>query len=182
MSDQLPYLVERSIDGVEIRRYRPMVLVTVNGRPDDEAFGILFRYISGHNRPRWIGKQTETAMAGQKIPMTAPVISDGEAFSFVMPPNFSMDSTPEPLDARSIVERMPERLVAVLRFSGLASAQAVEARRRKLMDTLDKHELRYRGEPFLMRYNPPYMPGFMRRNEVGVELTPSSRSQSLKAA
>ncbi|NLH26447.1 MAG: heme-binding protein, partial [Methanomicrobiales archaeon] len=26
------------------------------------------------------------------------------------------------------------------------------------------------GRPFLMRYNAPYTPGFMRRNEVGVEI------------
>jgi len=50
MSDQLPYGVEQSFDGVEIRRYPAMVLATVRQMPDNEAFGIRFRYISGNNR------------------------------------------------------------------------------------------------------------------------------------
>ncbi len=28
------------------------------------------------------------------------------------------------------------------------------------------------GEPFLMRYNPPFTPGFLRRNEIGIEIGP----------
>jgi len=38
-----------------------------------------------------------------------------------------------------------------------------------LFDTLEEHELRVLGSVFLMRYNAPFTPGFMRRNEVGVE-------------
>jgi hypothetical protein len=180
MSEQLPYRVERTIGGVEIRSYPAMVMATVHGKPDGEAFGILFRYISGNNRPRHDRERYRAG--GVKIAMTAPVISDGESFSFVMPPSFSMETTPDPLDPRSVIERVPDRLLAVLKFSGVATARSVEARGTQLLDTLDRHELRYRGDPFLMRYNPPFIPGFMRRNEVGVELVPIAQKQGQKAA
>lgn len=182
MSEQVPYTVERNLDGVEIRSYPATVLVTVNGRPDGEAFGILFRYISGHNRPQGAPGPYRADEGGRKIAMTAPVISAGDSFSFAMPSSFSVATTPRPVDARSVVEEMPARLVAVVRFSGLATDRAVDARRRQLLDTLDKHEIRYRGEPFLMRYNPPFTPGFMRRNEIGVELMSSDWPNGSRAA
>ena len=63
MVDSVEYEVERSDKPLEIRRYPSMVLATVYGRSDNDAFSILFDYISGDNTPR------------SKIPMTAPVIS-----------------------------------------------------------------------------------------------------------
>jgi hypothetical protein len=166
MSDQQPYKVERIIEGVEIRRYPPMVLATVREMPDNEAFGILFKYISGNNR-------SARRATGERIAMTAPVFSASDSFSFAMPPSYSIDTAPMPLDARSVLERMPERRVAALRFSGTAPEKTVAAKSRELLDTLARHELRVLGSAFLMRYNAPFTPGFMRRNEVGVELLPA---------
>ena len=163
MSAELPYEVERIIEGVEIRRYPAMVLATVHDMPDNEAFGILFKYISGNNR-------SSRQEVGLRIAMTAPVISASDSFSFAMPPSYSMESAPAPLDPRSVLERLPERRVAALRFSGIAREEAVKARSRHLLETLARHELRASGAPFLMRYNAPFTPGFLRRNEVGVEL------------
>ena len=171
MSDQLPYKVERIIDAVEIRRYLATVLATVRDLPDSEAFRILFKFISGNNRSiTGLDGVAQSAAGGEKIPMTVPVLSTGDSFSFVMPPSFSMDSTPEPRDPRSTLEEMPERRVAVLRFSGVARERLVAARTSQLLETLARSGLRSRGTPFLMRYDPPFTLGFLRRNEVGIEL------------
>ncbi|MDD3622937.1 MAG: heme-binding protein, partial [Methanofollis sp.] len=35
---------------------------------------------------------------------------------------------------------------------------------------LEKAGVETVGEVFLMRYNPPWVPGFLRRNEVGIEI------------
>lgn len=176
MSDQLPYMVERIIEGVEIRRYPPMVLATVREMPDNAAFGILFKYISGNNRstPR-LEQHSSTRAVGEKIPMTVPVFSASDSFSFAMPPTYSIQRTPVPLDPRSVLETLPDRRVAALRFSGIAQVEKVAARTRQLLETLAKYELRTNGTPFLMRYNAPFTPGFLRRNEVGVELTPAGQ-------
>lgn len=166
MSERLPYTVEQAIDGVEVRSYAPMVLATVRRMPDNEAFGILFKYISGNNR-------SAKRSASERIPMTAPVFSGSDSFSFAVPPSYSIDTAPRPLDSRSVLESVPARRVAVLRFSGTAPGRTVAAKSRELLDTLARHGLRAKGSPFLMRYNAPFTPGFMRRNEVGVELQPS---------
>src|SRR4030042_2080997 len=63
VSETIRYDVVRSLDEVEIRRYPSYILATVSGLTDNEAFGILFDYISGTNRSR------------KRIPMTAPVMS-----------------------------------------------------------------------------------------------------------
>jgi len=171
VSDQLPYTVERLIDGVEIRRYLATIRATVRDLPDNEAFRILFKFISGNNRPTTrVDALAQTAASGEKIAMTVPVLSTSDSFSFLMPPSFSIESTPEPRDPRSVVEQMPERRVAAIRFSGVARERAVASRTRQLLETLA--DLRPIGTPFLMRYNPPFTPGFLRRNEVGVELMP----------
>lgn len=172
MSDRVPYELEKVIDGVEIRRYPPVVLATVRQARDNEAFGILFRYISGHNRsPR--------TRVSQPIPMTAPVFSDDSSFSFAMPASYAVATTPVPLDPRSVIEEIPGRRLAVLRFSGAARRALVETRTNQLLDTLARHHVHHTGSPFLMRYDPPFKPGFLRRNEVAVEL---HRTAARKAA
>jgi hypothetical protein len=38
------------------------------------------------------------------------------------------------------------------------------------MASVKSNQLKAIGEPWTARYNPPFMPGFMRRNEVMIEL------------
>jgi hypothetical protein len=40
----------------------------------------------------------------------------------------------------------------------------------RLQDGLKKTGIETVGQPFLMRYDTPWMPGFLRRNEVAVEI------------
>ena len=60
--------------------------------------------------------------------------------------------------------------VAVLRFGGYSTSKKTDKNINKLLETLKKHKLRIKGEPFLMRYNSPFAPGFIRRNEVAIEI------------
>ena len=175
MTEQVRYEVERIVDGVEVRRDPALILATVREMRDDDAFGILFRYISGDNRsPR--------RNQGERIPMTAPVLSQRGSFSFAIPASYSIETAPRPVDPRSVLEQIPDRRVAVLRFSGLALPEDIAAKGARLVDLLARNELCWVGQPFLMRYNPPFTPGFMRRNEIGVELAPTARRTHSLAA
>jgi effector-binding domain-containing protein len=102
--------------------------------------------------------------------MTAPVISGEGSMSFVVPSKYAMEDVPEPNDDRIRIQEVPERRLAVVRFRGRAGQKSVEKQKARLLDVLRRNGVETVGEPFLMRYNSPWIPGFMRRNEIGIEI------------
>jgi hypothetical protein len=112
-------------------------------------------------------------VTSQEIKMTAPVLTDFSSvgyMAFVMPAEFTLQTTPEPLDNRVQIDEIPERLVAVLRFSGNWSEAHFESKTRELLEELSKAKIKAKGNVFTMLYNPPFTPGFLRRNEVAIEV------------
>jgi hypothetical protein len=170
MTETIPYEVTGGLGEVEFRRYPPILLATVQGLEENEAFVILFRYISGNNRPGKKVPMTAPVITPEKIAMTAPVISGAAYMSFVLPASYKRDDVPEPLDPRAVIGEVPPREIAVIRFSGRASPADVAKARDRLLGILGEGDITTAGEPFLMRYNSPFTPGFLRRNEVGVEI------------
>ena len=178
MVETVKYEILRKLDRVEIRRYPRIVLAKV-GNYETDSFGLLFRFISGDNKAKEKVKMTAPVVsqdASQEIKMTSPVLSDfsNEGYmAFVLPSEFSLEATPEPLDSRVKIEELPARVVAVLRFSGGWSEKHFEAKTKELLDELAKAKIRTRGSVFTMLYNPPFIPGFLRRNEVAIEIEAS---------
>jgi hypothetical protein len=164
----VPYEVTKEIGRVEIRRYPSLILATVYGLSDNQAFGLLFDYISGNNQSRRKIPMTAPVISSEKIAMTAPVLSTSGSFSFVLPREFTIETAPEPLDSRVVLEETPERTLAVMRFKGRANDRDVDAKSHDLLSILERARIQTIGEPSLMRYNSPFMPGFLRRNEVAV--------------
>ncbi len=151
-----------------------LIMARVSGLSDNLAFQILFRYIAGKNKSSSGIAMTvpvvSTGQTFQRIAMTRPVLSDEDSFSFVMPSSFSMATIPQPLDPRvKIIEVGPRRL-AVLKFSGRITTDSLREKEDRLVEVLEKRKIGFKGPPFLMRYNSPGTPGFLRRNEVAVEL------------
>jgi hypothetical protein len=175
MVESPEYDILKTVRNVEIRRYPTIMVATVQGMNDGDAFGMLFRYIDGNNRSRSKIPMTAPVINAEryfeKIPMTAPVISDQEAMSFIMPAGYTIDTIPVPMDERVIISEVRERTLAVLRFRGHANRKAVKEKVEVLLDTIGEAGISTAGEPFLMRYNPPFTPGFLRRNEIAVEVS-----------
>lgn len=173
MVEKAQYSVVRKLEGAEIRKYPEITLATVSGLSDNEAFSKLFRYISGSNRTSTEIEMTAPVISrepkSEKIPMTAPVISKRNSFSFVMPSYFKGGDAPTPLDRDIEITQIPARHVAVMRFRGTAKKKQTQEKIDELRLILKYNDLPEASEPFLMRYNPPITPGFMRRNEVGIE-------------
>lgn len=182
MTETVDYHVLGHVDKVEIRSYPSMLLATVEEMTDEKAFNILFRYISGENRVSARMEMTAPVISAgpghQRLPMISPVVSDSRSFSFVMPKGYTAHDIPEPLDQRVRIEAKPPRKLAVLRFRGRLNRQRLERHTNELLSSLDKGSLESEGEPFLMRYNPPFTPGFLRRNEVAVEVRGDLRGDS----
>jgi len=155
------------IDGIEIRRYVPTIqAVTAMPGYSSGGFRRLAGYIFG-------GNENE-----QSIAMTAPVQetmsgSDGE-MAFTLPSEYAIDDLPNPDSDNVELRPVPERLVAVIVFSGRASDKKAEEKWQELSAKLNANNIEITGEPLLNQYNPPWTLPFLRRNEVMVAVSETS--------
>ncbi len=168
MVETAKYEVIRKEGEFEIRKYEAMLVATVKQAPS--RFSVLFKYISGANRTSSKIAMTSPVITSKEIAMTAPVISDSESMSFMVPSEYGLETVPEPIDGRVSIDEVPERVIATIRFKGFAWRESVGKQTERLLSRIESEGISAKGVPFLMQYNPPYVPGFLRRNEVGVEI------------
>ena len=175
MVQTIKYEPVRKIREIELRHYPRIIIAKVKNREIDN-FGLLFRFISGANVQKKKVKMTSPVVSqetSQSIKMTSPVLTEfsNEGYmAFVMPHDLDIESTPQPLDNRIEIEAIPERNVAVLRFSGSWSEDRFETKKKQLIEELAKAKIKTKGKVFTMLYNPPFTPSFLRRNEVAIEV------------
>ena len=176
--EEAAYNVVKRDDKFEIRDYAPHILAetVVEGdleQAGNKAFSRLFRYISGENRSR--DKVAMTAPVSQepmaeKIKMTAPVwqqrVQDRWAVSFMMPASYTLETLPEPQDPEVKLRQVPARRMAAVRYSGTWSEQRYLRYLTELESWIHKRGLTILGDPVWARYNPPFTPWFLRRNEI----------------
>ena len=170
----------------ELREYAPHVVAETRVEAEFEsagnaAFQRLFRYISGHNvAQQKIAMtapvtQSRSEAGGEKIAMTAPVtqVATGEGYrvAFTLPASYTLETAPTPIDKTIEIRAMPAQLVASWRYSGRWTESNYRDNEAKLREQIAKRDLDTRGEPILARYNPPFMPSFLRRNEVLIPVT-----------
>lgn len=170
-------VVEKDGD-FELRQYAPYIVAEtlVEGEMDEvgnEGFRRLFGYISGNNRKKQSISMTAPVTqekTAEKIAMTAPVTQErsGDKFriTFMMPSEYTLETLPEPLDSRVTLKTEPGRLVAVIQYSGTWSVKRFEDHKKKIEEWISKRGLNPLAEPVWARYDPPFKPWFLRRNEV----------------
>jgi hypothetical protein len=158
-TEEPSYVVLRTLEqGVEIREYDPQIRATSQMGQENRSFGVLAEYIFGHNDQN------------ERIGMTAPVITDRDKMSFIMPKNYTPESLPRPKSAQIKMDQVPKSKVAVIRFSGFTSPKKNDEEAEELLVVLKSNGIEIDGEPFLMRYNPPWTLPFLRRNEVAIKV------------
>ena len=172
------YDVVQQLDGAELRQYAAYVVaqVLVSGPADQagsQAFPILAGYIFGKNKgARKFDMTTPVTQAAApvKMEMTAPVtqaaVDGGYVVQFVLPKGVTLASAPEPIDPRVQLREMPSRRVAVIRYSGFWSQSNYDEHLGELQAALRAAQIAWTGTPTLSRYDPPFTPWFMRRNEI----------------
>ena len=176
------YTVERKLGEVEIRAYAPYVVaeVVVPGPADsagNRAFPLLAGYIFGRNKGEremaMTAPVTQTA-APMKMEMTAPVTQTaaegGYVVQFVLPREVTIDRAPEPLDPRVKVREVPAARWATITFSGLWSPDNYERHLAQLREGVAGAGLQVQGDPMWSRYDAPWKPWFLRRNEIWLSL------------
>lgn len=171
MANEEPeYTVLQTTADFEIRQYEEYIVAEVDiernmSEASGSAFQILAGYIFGDNNDR------------EKMNMTAPVESrpdssndEASTYAFVMEKKFSLDTLPKPNDPRIRLQTRSERVMAVRRYSGAWSESSYEKHRNTLLDALRAANIEVISEPVWARYNGPFTPWPMRRNEVMFEI------------
>ena len=181
--EQPHYVVIQDLGrSVEIRHYDPReaIQATVPGsdrnKAAGEAFGLLFRYITGANqREQKIAMTAPVHTDFERIAMTTPVQTtsvDGQVnMRFFLPRDVSKAGAPAPLDPRLHLVQVPETTIAALRYSGIATQGTRDQNAAVLKDVLAKSAWKPTGDVFQFNYDPPFTIPFLRRNEVAVAVT-----------
>lgn len=176
------YTVMQEEGDFQIREYKPYIVAetTVWGEDFSEVsnsgFRILADYIFGNNRERESLDMTRPVTIGEpdkqsvKLPMTAPVEMYGGngtyLMTFVMPSEYTIETLPVPNDDRVKLRRIPARRIAAIEFSGGWSQESARERTEELKAWMSKKGYRAAGEPIFARYDPPFVPWFLRHNEI----------------
>jgi len=181
-TEEAKYTVVLKVKNFELREYEPHILAETIVDGDFEsagkkAFSRLFQYISGDNKSRQKIEMTAPVAQktdSEKIDMTSPVgqqKTDGRwAVSFMMPASYSLETVPQPIDPKVILRTVPARYIAAVRYSGFWSQKAYMHNRDKLEAWIKKNRFSVVGEPIWARYNAPFIPWFLRRNEILVPI------------
>jgi len=188
-SDEPSYGLVRAQGAIEIRDYPALLLaeVEVSGdmtRAGNQGFRPLAGFIFGDNQAPGADSSANIAMTtpviqsrSERIAMTSPVTQsrtsgDSETWrvAFIMPESWTLETLPRPNDPAVIVREQPARRLAAIRFSGGPNEARFERKAEELAAFLAAEGYEIIGEPVYARYNPPWTPTPMRRNEVLIEI------------
>ena len=159
-----PYKVLQKEGNFEIRQYDAFYTAAVEGSTleGSSGFSQIFDYISGNNEEK------------KKISMTTPVFNEmgNEKVSteFVMPTNYTEDTLPKPANPKVKIKKTERKLTASVTFSGTTSAKKIREYEKLLLDWIEKKNMKPYGNFRLARYNPPFIPPFLRRNEILIDI------------
>jgi hypothetical protein len=150
---------------VEIRRYHPCVIADVLVEAEySQAASLGFRplvtYISQNN-----------------IAMTAPVLQESTdsrswIISFVMPEGMTVADLPNPQSSKVTLRTLAEQLAAALPFTGMTTTSKIQEKESELRLALTNESLTPIGTLRIARFDPPWKPGFLRYNEVILDINP----------
>jgi hypothetical protein len=146
----------------ELRDYPMLTVVetsmTRSDRGSDGSFSRLFGFITGRNED------------GRSIAMTTPVFvsgnDSGATMAFVLPARMRAEQAPRPTDEAVTLRDLPSGQFAVLRYPGGRSADNEAEALGRLRTWMAREGLSVLSTPMYGYFDPPWTPGFLRRNEV----------------
>lgn len=170
--------------GYELRKYPAAVAAQVTipaNTPEamNQGFRTLADYIFGNNETKTKVAMTspviQEAKSSEKIAMTSPVLQEpaGAAglsaeqhVQFIMPSSYTLESLPKPKNDKVSLVARPERVYAVIRFTGWGKDAKMLEKEQKLLEYLRRDGIETDGASVFARYDPPWTFPLFRRNEV----------------
>jgi len=125
--------------------------------------------------PMTVPVTEEDVEMSEKIAMAAPVTEENAGkhiyrISFTMPSKYTLDTLPEPDDEMIKFKEVRNQKMAVLRFKGRVNHKLADQEVEELKKWLEKNKIQAKSNYIIAQYNNPAVPGFLRRNEVMVEI------------
>jgi hypothetical protein len=181
MTETPKYAVIKKQNEIEIRQYPVTIQAEVAIDGDDyksaieKGFNVLAGYIFGNNFSKQKIEMTSPVQASQskKIAMTTPVTVTGESsftVAFIMPSAYTLETLPQPKDSRVHFNLVPARSLAAIRFSGYFKQDTIRKNKQRLSQWLEEQGIETEGDFIVAGYNPPWVPGFLARNEVLIQI------------
>lgn len=177
MTETPSYSVIRKEKEFELREYPAYIKAEVDvtetsfKRAIYKGFNFLAGYIFGNNiKTEKIAMTTPVQVSeSQKIAMTTPVTISGDGsytMAFIMPAEYSLETLPVPKDSAIRLTSVPKHRMAVIRFNGFFPEARIRKGKQQLREWVEKEGLKTEGDFIVAGYNPPWVPGFLARNEV----------------
>lgn len=181
MTETPKYSVIRKENEIEIRQYPAYIQaeVAVDEKQYQSAiekgFNVLAGYIFGNNVSKQKIEMTSPVQASrsEKIAMTTPVTVTGASsftVAFIMPSAYTLETLPQPKDRRVQFKQVPARSLAAIRFSGYFRQDTIQKNKQRLGQWLQEQGIETEGDFIVAGYNPPWVPGFLARNEVLIQV------------
>lgn len=181
MTETPSYSVIRKENEIELRLYPAYIKAEVSivetsyRKAVFKGFNTLADYIFGNNiRTEKIAMTSPVQVTqSQKIAMTKPVTISGDGnyvVAFIMPSEFRMDTLPKPKNDAVQFSSLPSQTIAVIRYSGYFQEVKINKAKQRLKTWLEREGIETSGDFIVAGYNPPWVPWFLARNEVMVEI------------
>jgi effector-binding domain-containing protein len=181
MTETPKYSVIRKDNEIEIRHYPAYIQAEVivdeakYQSAIEKGFNVLAGYIFGNNVSKQKIEMTTPVQASrsEKIAMTTPVTVTGSSsftVAFIMPSAYTLETLPQPKDNRVHFKQIPARTLATIRFSGFFRQNVIQKNMQHLVHWLQEQGIETEGDFIVAGYNPPWVPGFLARNEVMIQV------------
>jgi len=183
MTETPDYTVIRIENEFEIRAYPGYIKAEVELSDTNyqaaiyKGFSKLAGYIFGNNHQSQKMAMTSPVQVSDstKIKMTKPVTVRGDGVytvAFIMPSGYTLTTLPEPDNDDIRFSQVEPHTMAVKLFSGYFRESKVKKVEQALMAWIESEGYTSKGDFIVARYDPPWVPWFLARNEVMIEIDP----------
>jgi hypothetical protein len=180
--DEPDYTLVEEHDGFELRRYAPLIVAETEvevpfDTATEAASPLLVDYVQRGNQ----GERNLPMLAPVRLQLAAdaPGNATGDVgaggdgpwrYQFAMPKEYRMSMLPRPTETRVTLRQLPAQLIAARRYNGDWSEERYREQEAALLDAVEAKGLVPISNPVFARYNAAFVPGFLRRNEVMIEV------------
>lgn len=164
LEQELPYTLVQKIGDIEIRFYPSFTLARTKAEgsmeeSENESFSTLANFIFGNNSEK------------KKTSMTTPVFMDQDTDGWTM----SFYITEEnahlvPADDSIWIEEMPDKMVAVYRYSGTNDLESMKEAEEHLLECLVDEGMKTTSKVWWAQYDQPFSIPAFKRNEALVKV------------